>query len=642
MYYARIDSALTLPKCTWLSAGLGRFSRLKGASRVLDASILRREQTLEVSFFSPTRSWLVLTILFSRSMTSNLSGSRFSGAAYDVYPKLLFFARSVPCHARLDAGGSALDTQVPPPTIFFLLRALARYYWTPAVLPTSAELFARPAPSHTRLSVRGSARDTQVPPPNDFFFSRASVRYSRTRAVLPASAELFAQPTPSHTRLSVGGSARDRQVPPLNDFFFAHSCALFPDAGGAPRVCGAVCTAGALPYPPQRRGECAGYASPAPQQSFFSRTLARYSRTRAVLPASAESFARPTPSHARLDNGRSARDTQVPPSTIFFSRALARYSRTRAVLPAFTELSAHPTPSHTHLSSGSARDTQVPPPNNFFFRALLRPIPGRERCSLRLRSDLHAPRPPIPASASGEAREIHASPAPPAICALSPDADFSVLCDSPRPLPHSGSHSSLTLVSFILLPTLSIDFTSLVPLLLSTPPWRALSQLAFDRLNRGSGEPLPELLRRPTSATTPPTLEAAILAPPSPSDKPGALYAFDIPTLEPNRRARRTIARHTKIGWSKHPLKRQRQWLRQCRGQVQEWWAYWTVLAAAKFEALIHLHFKLMGAWILPSECEFCGVNHCELFDFLACGGREGIARVVEFYHRRLNWPVSK
>ncbi|KAJ6560125.1 hypothetical protein B0H19DRAFT_1260770 [Mycena capillaripes] len=400
-------------------------------------------------------------------MTSNLSGSRFSGAAYDVYPKLLllrdydsfrhcfFFARSVPCHARLDAGGSALDTQVPPPTIFFLLRALARYYWTPAVLPTSAELFARPAPSHTRLSVGGSARDTQVPPPNDFFF----------RALLCA--------IPGRGRCS-------------------------PPSGGV-----------------------RGIGKSRPSTIFFSCTLVRYSRTRVVLPASAESFARPAPSHTHFSVGGSVRDT--------------RKSR---------------------------------PPSN------LRVIPGR-----RLLSALRFP----------------------------------------RPLPHSGSHSSLTLVSFILLPTLSIDFTSLVPLLLSTPPWRALSQLAFDRLNRGSGvsiapqslyttptrvyEPLPELLRRPTSATTPPTLEAAILAPPLPSDKP---VAETMP------------------------------------GQVQEWWAYWTVPAAAKFEALIHLHFKLMGAWILPSECEFCGVNHCELFDFLACGGREGIARVVEFYHRRLNWPVSK
>jgi hypothetical protein len=29
-------------------------------------------------------------------------------------------------------------------------------------------------------------------------------------------------------------------------------------------------------------------------------------------------------------------------------------------------------------------------------------------------------------------------------------------------------------------------------------------------------------------------------------------------------------------------------------------------------EALIHFHFKLLGAWILPLECNFCGVHHAE------------------------------
>ncbi|KAJ6578944.1 hypothetical protein B0H10DRAFT_2236001 [Mycena sp. CBHHK59/15] len=59
-------------------------------------------------------------------------------------------------------------------------------------------------------------------------------------------------------------------------------------------------------------------------------------------------------------------------------------------------------------------------------------------------------------------------------------------------------------------------------------------------------------------------------------------------------------------------------------------------------EALIHLHFKLLGAWMLPSECHFCGVRHTENFGFRACGGWAGIAHVVVFYLRRLGWPVDE
>ncbi|KAJ6617612.1 hypothetical protein B0H10DRAFT_2218347 [Mycena sp. CBHHK59/15] len=138
----------------------------------------------------------------------------------------------------------------------------------------------------------------------------------------------------------------------------------------------------------------------------------------------------------------------------------------------------------------------------------------------------------------------------------------------------------------------------------------------------------------------------AILAPPSALDKPGALYIFEIPADQPNRRTCHALARAqirmAKIGHSKHPWKRWAQWLCKCWGQQQDWWAYWNVLYAAKFEALIHLHFKLLGAWMLPSECHFCGVRHTENFGFRACGGRAGIARVVVFYLRCLGWPVDE
>ncbi|KAJ6455507.1 hypothetical protein C8R47DRAFT_1082731 [Mycena vitilis] len=141
-----------------------------------------------------------------------------------------------------------------------------------------------------------------------------------------------------------------------------------------------------------------------------------------------------------------------------------------------------------------------------------------------------------------------------------------------------------------------------------------------------------------------PALEAAIRAPASRSDKPGALYAFKIPAHQPNQRKRRAAARvyrsKAKIGRSNDPPRRKGEWARRCRGQLQEWHCYWQVPEAAKFEALIHLHFKIKGAWIHSSECDFCERCHCEIFDLAICGGWPGITEVVVYYLRRLNWPV--
>ncbi|KAJ7463254.1 hypothetical protein FB451DRAFT_1180347 [Mycena latifolia] len=146
-----------------------------------------------------------------------------------------------------------------------------------------------------------------------------------------------------------------------------------------------------------------------------------------------------------------------------------------------------------------------------------------------------------------------------------------------------------------------------------------------------------------------PLIEAAIARKASASDKPGKIYGFKIPRYQPHRpkcrrrRSRRAIPRlEVKIGRAKCPTKRRKQWLRKCKGQRQEWMFYWEVPEAAKFEALIHLHFKMAGAWIPPSECDFCGVRHQEKFDYVACGGRTGIVRVVEYYLGRLGWPVIR
>ncbi|KAJ7145957.1 hypothetical protein C8R44DRAFT_863780 [Mycena epipterygia] len=51
---------------------------------------------------------------------------------------------------------------------------------------------------------------------------------------------------------------------------------------------------------------------------------------------------------------------------------------------------------------------------------------------------------------------------------------------------------------------------------------------------------------------------------------------------------------------------------------------------------------SLNGAWIVPKPCEFCGVSHQEKFDYEWCGGKKGIVKVVEYYLRRLNWPIRR
>jgi hypothetical protein len=35
-----------------------------------------------------------------------------------------------------------------------------------------------------------------------------------------------------------------------------------------------------------------------------------------------------------------------------------------------------------------------------------------------------------------------------------------------------------------------------------------------------------------------------------------------------------------------------------------------------------------------------CGVKYCEKFDYRVCGGWREVFRVVNYYLRRLGWPV--
>ncbi|KAJ7075899.1 hypothetical protein B0H15DRAFT_805953 [Mycena belliarum] len=143
--------------------------------------------------------------------------------------------------------------------------------------------------------------------------------------------------------------------------------------------------------------------------------------------------------------------------------------------------------------------------------------------------------------------------------------------------------------------------------------------------------------RRPDVFMTPTArqrLEAEIQSPPTTADikrGPGEVYHFEIPRSQPRSTARRP-KRESKIGRAKDARKRRGQWARQCRGQRQ----------VRIRERLLHLNFKLAGAWIRPRPCDFCRVRHREKFDYEACGGRRGIRKAVEYYLRRLGWPIIR
>ncbi|KAJ7505067.1 hypothetical protein B0H11DRAFT_1905143 [Mycena galericulata] len=142
-----------------------------------------------------------------------------------------------------------------------------------------------------------------------------------------------------------------------------------------------------------------------------------------------------------------------------------------------------------------------------------------------------------------------------------------------------------------------------------------------------------------------PRIAAILNSVPSPSDTYGVLYAFYIFRTQPRRRYGRT-PKHprakVKIGRANNPLRRRREWARQCRGQRQKWWFWWDVPFAKKFERLIHTHFRVHGAWVQPSPCGFCLVRHEEQFDYARCGGKRGLIRVVEEYLGILGWPIVR
>ncbi|KAJ7053750.1 VID27 cytoplasmic protein-domain-containing protein [Mycena amicta] len=108
---------------------------------------------------------------------------------------------------------------------------------------------------------------------------------------------------------------------------------------------------------------------------------------------------------------------------------------------------------------------------------------------------------------------------------------------------------------------------------------------------------------------------------PSPRDKPAFLYLF----TECNG----AIA---KIGRTNNTERRRKEWARKCEPEPQTWVCCWPVPYGAKFEALVHAHYKDAGAWIRPKPCASrrCRVKHREKFRFAACGGLTGVERAVD------------
>ncbi|KAJ7075711.1 hypothetical protein B0H15DRAFT_806001 [Mycena belliarum] len=144
-----------------------------------------------------------------------------------------------------------------------------------------------------------------------------------------------------------------------------------------------------------------------------------------------------------------------------------------------------------------------------------------------------------------------------------------------------------------------------------------------------------------TITTMDPRVLSALRAPPSPSDKAGKFYYYEIPGRQPNGRTR---GARFKFGRARDVRQRRGQWKRKCRGQRQRWWSYWDVPYASKFatEHLMHLHYKLRGAWLGRTPCDFCPVSHQEQYDRNGCGGRRVVEAEVEFYLRKLRWPIVR
>ncbi|KAF8134072.1 hypothetical protein K438DRAFT_1947630 [Mycena galopus ATCC 62051] len=119
-------------------------------------------------------------------------------------------------------------------------------------------------------------------------------------------------------------------------------------------------------------------------------------------------------------------------------------------------------------------------------------------------------------------------------------------------------------------------------------------------------------------------------APPTATDGVGGCYAYFANGV-------------LKFGRSNRPPRRKAEWQRQCRGEDQDWMDfYWEIPYAKKFERVIHVELKRLGAWNGRTHCPYCGREHQEKFDLLKCGGKAGLVRIVEARLTALGWSWKR
>ncbi|KAJ7314894.1 hypothetical protein DFH08DRAFT_820869 [Mycena albidolilacea] len=122
------------------------------------------------------------------------------------------------------------------------------------------------------------------------------------------------------------------------------------------------------------------------------------------------------------------------------------------------------------------------------------------------------------------------------------------------------------------------------------------------------------------------TFHNALNAPPTTTNGVGGGYSFFVNNV-------------LKFGKSNKPWARKDQWKRQCREEQQTWLDFhWEVPYAKKFERIIHIKLKRLGAWLGRVHCRFCGRNHQEKFDLRKCGGKAGLVRIIEARLNTLGW----
>ncbi|KAJ7602773.1 hypothetical protein B0H17DRAFT_1154908 [Mycena rosella] len=129
------------------------------------------------------------------------------------------------------------------------------------------------------------------------------------------------------------------------------------------------------------------------------------------------------------------------------------------------------------------------------------------------------------------------------------------------------------------------------------------------------------------------------------STRPGRKAAASTRTksvgFSPTVRPAAIVANPNQARAAQCPPKRQKQWQRQCRGQVQDWWFWYAVPDATKFGSHSSA-FQIGGGLGGTRAMRLLPVKHQEKFDYEACGGKRGIERVVEYYLGKLGWPIVK